>query len=86
MISILVITIIICVIVFQQHDASRLFVAKKGDSFVCFILQVAKADDISVSLNRIKYAVGTRERLYQPVHLEIFIHPKSIERCRVKAG
>lgn len=69
----------------EQHDAARVLVAEERYRVIHALLQVAEADDIAEGLYAVQYAVRAAERLYQSVHLEVFVHPQSVERRRVKA-
>ncbi len=48
-------------------------------------MKITETYDIPENLNGIEYAVSTRKRLNKSVHFQIFIDPKRVERCRVKA-
>ena len=76
--AVLVIAIVIGFIVFQQNDTTRIAVTKQGNGFVGFLLQIAEADNVAVCLYGVQDAVRARERLYQAVHDEVFIHPERI--------
>ena len=75
------------IIIFEaahQHDAARVPVSKQSDRLVRPLLQIAEADDVAKRLDGIEDAVGAGIRLDQPVHFEVFIHPKRVERCCVE--
>ena len=76
--AVLVIAIVIGFIVFQQNDTTRIAVTKQGNGFVGFLLQIAETDNIAVCLYGVQDTVCARERLYQAVHDEVFIHPERI--------
>ena len=80
------ITIVIIPELAQQHDAAGVFVAKQGDGRIHPLLQIAETDDIAEGLDRIQDAVGAAERLDQPVHFQVFIHPQGVQGGGVKAG
>ena len=48
-------------------------------------MQIAEADDIAVGLDGVQNPVRPGKRPNEAVHLEIFVHPERVERCRVKA-
>ena len=48
-------------------------------------MQIAEADDNAVGFNGVQNPVRPGKRLNEAVHLEIFVHPERVERCRVKA-
>ena len=68
----------------EQDDAACILIAKKCDCIVCSLLQIAEADDISVSFNGIQNAIGSGIGLNQPVHFQIFVDPQCIERSRIE--
>lgn len=48
-------------------------------------MQIAETDNVAVGLDGVQNPVRPGKRLNEAVHLEIFVHPERVERCRVKA-
>ncbi len=85
MLAVFVKAVIVGFVVFQEDDAFGMLIAKKGDGFVRFLLQIAETDDVAVGFDRIKNAVGAGEGLQQPMLLQFLIHPEGVKGCGVKA-
>ena len=51
------VAVIIIVIRFQKYNTVCLFIAKKSNSIICFLLQISKANNVAVCLNGIEYSV-----------------------------
>ena len=48
-------------------------------------MQVAEADDIAKGLDAVQDTVRPAERLNQTVHLQVFVHPKGVQRSSIEA-
>ena len=78
-------SIIVIVKRLQQNDAPGVLVSEQGDGFVHLLLQISEADDIAERLDTVQNTVCPAERLDQPMHPQILVHPQGIERRRVKS-
>ena len=80
----LLITVIIIFVAFEYADSPRVPVAKERNGIVRVLLQVKETYGIAKRLDGIQDSVGSRKRLHETVLLQIFIHPKGVERGGVK--
>ena len=80
-----VVTAVVGIVIFQEHDTFRRAVAEERDSFVGRLLKISETDDISERLDGVQNPVRARVRLNQAVHSQVFIDPERVERGRVKA-
>ena len=79
------ITVVVVRIFAQQNDAARILIAEQRNSRIHPLLQVAEADDIAKGLDAVQDTVRPAERLNQTVHLQVFVHPKGVQRSSIKA-
>ena len=79
------IAVVIILKALHEHNAAGIFISKQRDSCVHTLLQIAEADDIAKGFYAVQNTVGTTERLDEPVHFQILVHPQRVERCCVKA-
>ena len=54
---IVLVAVIIIVIRFQKDNTVCLFIAKKSNSIICFLLQISKTNNVAVCLNGIEYSI-----------------------------
>ena len=79
------VAMIIVIELLQQHDTASIGITKHRNRAVHTLLQASKTYYIAERLNRVKNTVGTRKRLYQAVHFQVFVHPQRIHCGRIKA-
>ena len=63
-----------------------LFTREQGNGGIHRVFLRAEVEDVAVGLGAVEHAVGARERLYQTVVLEVFVHIQGVEVFAVNAG
>ena len=80
------VAVVIIIELVQQDNTSRLLIAKQRNGGIYPLLQVAETDDISKGFDGIEDAVGAAESLNEPVHLQVLVHPESVQGGGIKTG